>query len=190
MTYGSESECATHYTTAPLLRRDLTAVAVVDLGMNERVMRVMVWAVKWSRVFLIRWRSRMDRKHDLYTDEISPENMRDVSKITQRLRAELVDVLTLMWPLPKPRTLDQRTHNDGRHTVTWAIGNMLLRMHCTNSVSSSTSLSPRTSSSSSSSSRIASWHRWLQRDMMTINLSEHCYVDLRFIIGSQPLQPA
>jgi len=42
--------------------------------------------VEWSR-------SRVDRKHDLDTDEICPENVGDESKITLRIRAESVGVI-------------------------------------------------------------------------------------------------
>ena len=41
----------------------------------------------------IRRRSRIDRKHDLDTDEICSEKVSDESKITPRFRAELVGVM-------------------------------------------------------------------------------------------------
>jgi len=47
-------------------------------------------------VFRIRRRSRMDRKHDLDTDEICSEKMSNESKITPRLRAEFVGVIVTL----------------------------------------------------------------------------------------------
>jgi len=41
----------------------------------------------------IRRRSRIDRKHDLDTDEICSKEVSDDSKITPRFRAELVGVM-------------------------------------------------------------------------------------------------
>jgi len=46
--------------------------------------------------FLIRRRSRMNRKHDLDTDEICSEKVSDESTITPRLRAEFVGVIVTL----------------------------------------------------------------------------------------------
>jgi len=47
-------------------------------------------------VFRIRQKSRMDRKHDLDTDEICSEKVSGESKITPRLCAKLVGVIVAL----------------------------------------------------------------------------------------------